>query len=238
MKALPGSLRWRLYLLQVLLLVAILGAAGALAYSQVQNRLISNRLTQIRETVSWALTSAEPLGSIEVHDINQVIEGLSESPSPDFSFFLLDSNGELVRPLGQGKPRFIEVPVSLADLSYATGAGQTLEHISKAAGDQYRTLTSIWPVFDSNDYLLGAVQSEVRLDEADIALSQLADALILGFSLIFVAATGLWFFLTRAVLRPLEDLARVSGALGERLSTPSNGGDQWRCPSEESTDPP
>jgi two-component system OmpR family sensor kinase len=213
MKALTGSLRWRLYLLHVLLLMAILGIAGVLVYSQVQNRLISNRLTQIRETVSWALTNAEPLGSIEVHDMNQVIESLSESPTPDFSFFLLDSNGELVRPLGQGKPRFIKIPVSLADLSYTTAASETIEHISKVTGDQYRTLTSIWPVFDSNDSLLGAVQSEVRLDETDIALSQLVDVLILGFSLIFVAASGLWLFLTRAVLRPLEDLARVSAAV-------------------------
>jgi len=213
MKALTGSLRWRLYLLFVLLLVAILGIAGVLVYSQVQDRLIGNRLAQIRETVSWALTSAEPLGSIEVHDINQVIESLSESPSPDFSFFLLDSNGELVGPLGQGKPRFIKIPVSPADLSYATAANQTIEHISKVSGDQYRTLTSIWPVFDSNGSLLGAVQSEVRLDEADITLSQLVNAFILGFSLIFVAASGLWFFLTKAVLRPLEDLAQVSGAV-------------------------
>ena len=213
MKALPGSLRWRLYLSHVLLLVVILGIAGALVYSQVQNRLINNRLAQIRETVSWALASAEPLGSIEVHDINQVIDSLSESPTPDFSFFLLDSNGELVRPLGQGKPRFIEIPVSLADLSYTTAANQTIEHISKATGDQYRTLISIWPVFDSSGSLLGAVQSEVRLDEADIAVSQLVDGLVLGFSLIFVAASGLWFFLTKAVLGPLEDLARVSGTV-------------------------
>jgi signal transduction histidine kinase len=213
MKALTGSLRWRLYLLHVLLLVAIFGITGVLVYSQVQNRMLSNRLAQIRETVSWALTNAEPLGSIRVHDLNQVIESLSESPTPDFSFFLLDSNGELVCPLGQGKPRFIKIPVSLIDLSYTTSASQTIEYISKATGDQYRTLTSIWPVFDSDDSLLGAVQSEVRLDEADIALSQLVNALILGFSLIFVAASGLWFFLTKAVLRPLEDLARVSGAV-------------------------
>ena len=233
MRALPGSLRWRLYLLHVLLLVAILGIAGGLVYSQVQNRLISNRLTQIRETVSWALTNAEPLGSIEVHDINQIVDSLSESPSPDFSFFLLDSNGEFVSLLGQGKPRFIEVPVPLTDLSHATAANQTVEYISKATGDQYRTLTSIWPVFDTNGSLLGAIQSEVRLDEADIALSQLSNALILGFSVIFVAASGLWLFLTRTVLRPLEDLARVSDAvtgsnLESRVPVPKNRDEAYK----------
>lgn len=179
----------------------------------MQSRLIANRLAQTREIISWALTSAEPLGSLRVNDINHVTESLSVTPTPDFSFFLLDIDGKLVRPLGQGKPRFMKIPLSLTDLSHIAATGEAVKFISKATGDKYRTLSSIWPVFDDSGSLIGVVQSEVRLDEADIALSRLTGALILGFSLLFVASTGLWFFLTRAVLRPLEDVARVSGAI-------------------------
>lgn len=213
MKALTGSLRWRLYLVYLLLAVAIFSIAGILVYTQVENRLIFNRLAQTRELVYWALNNTESLGSLRVNDINQVVESLSVTPSPDFSFFLLDVDGELVRFLGQGKPRFIKIPLSPTEFSHIVAVGETAGFVTLATGDQYRTLISIWPILETDGSFQGAIQIEVRLDEADIALSKLRWTLMLGFSLLLVAASGLWLFLTRAVLRPLEDVARVSAAI-------------------------
>jgi signal transduction histidine kinase len=225
MKALINSLRWRLFFIYILIMVAIFVTLGTYMHTQIENRLIANRCRQTNEIVSWVLTGTEPSGNIRINNTNQIIEYFSTIQAPDFSFYLLNDKGELVQFLGQGKPRYIQIQPSLIDLSHIVTTGEPFKLVSKAEGDQYRTLTCIWPIFDVNDSLIGAIQSEVRLDEADIALSSLSGALILGFLLLFLLASSLWFFLIKSVLRPMENLARASrsisaGNLENRISVP------------------
>lgn len=213
MNVVTGSLRWRLLLIYLFLGTVIFCSAGVFVYSQVQTRLIGNRLAQTREIIYWSLTHTEPLESLKVDDINQAAAQLSVTPAPDFSFFLLATNGEFIRPLGQGNPQFMKAPMLPGEIFRIADTGETIQFISRAAGERFRTLTSIWPVFDASGALKGAIQSETLLDEADAALSTLKWTMLLGFLILLVAASSLWTILTKTVLRPLEDVARISRAI-------------------------
>ncbi|MBN1189775.1 MAG: HAMP domain-containing histidine kinase [Dehalococcoidales bacterium] len=210
MKNLMGSLRWRLFFIYLIMALVILVIAGFLVYNMVQSRLINNRLMQTDELVSWALSNTEPQESLRVDDLNQIARNLSITPGPDFSFFLLDVKGELIQPLGQGNPGFAKTDFSTEDLYSITEGNEPLRIISKPEGYPFRVMTIIWPVLNSSGSLVGMIQSEVRLDEADEALSVLRLTLIVGFTSLLIITSGLWFIMTGAVVRPLIDMARVS----------------------------
>jgi two-component system, OmpR family, sensor kinase len=214
-KVLTGSMRWRLFFLYLLLTLIILFSAGSLVYFQVQNHMINNRLSQTDELVSWALTHSEPQDSLRADDINQVAMKLAVTPGPDFSFFLLDINGLLIQPLGQGNPKFEKVSFTSAELSHLAKANESVKIINKPEGYDYRIMTIIWPVYNSSGTFIGAIQSEIRLDEADEALSKLRWLLILGFVFLLFATSGLWLIMTRVVIRPLVDMANFSKIVSE-----------------------
>jgi two-component system, OmpR family, sensor kinase len=220
-----GSLRWRLFAIYVLLASIILFSAGFLVYIQVQNRLIYNRWSQTDELVSWALTHTEPQTSLRADDINEVAKKLASSPGPDFSFFLLDINGNLIESLGLGNPDFVPVLLSSEEISNISLTDKAFNIVTQPAGYDHRILTTIWPVYNSRGSFIGAIQSEVRLDEADNTLSQLRWILIIGFFLLLVITSSLWFIMTRAITRPLINMANISksvsaGSYDQRIPVP------------------
>jgi two-component system OmpR family sensor kinase len=73
----------------------------------------------------------------------------------------------------------------------------------------------IFPVHDSAGSLKGVIQTEARLDEADSALSRLRLILLSGLGGSFLVACVLWFVFMKAVLHPLEEMARISRAVAE-----------------------
>jgi signal transduction histidine kinase len=215
LKNITGSIRWRLFIVYFSLTLIILFSAGTLVYFQVQNSMINNRWSQTDELVSWALTHTEPQNSLRVDDINQIAMKLSITPGPDFSFFLLDTNGELVQPLGQGNPKYEKVTFSADQLSRAAQLNQSIKLINKPAGYPFRILTIIWPVYNSSGSFIGVIQSEIRLDEADEALFTMKWMLISGFVVLLLITSGLWFIMTRMVIRPMVNMARISRIVSE-----------------------
>jgi two-component system OmpR family sensor kinase len=204
------KLRWRLFLLQIIIVPVVFSGIGIYIYYETQSSVIDSRARQAYEAVSWALTSSEPVGDIRVRDINEVAERLSYSPSGDFSFFLLGSDGQLLRDLSLGEPYYIDSLGLMPDLAGSIANGGNTMSVTRVAPGTSRTLVYVIPVYNDQNVLIGAVQSEVLLDEADHELSHLKTLLLLGFGGAFVIVTILWFLMTRSALRPLEDIASVS----------------------------
>jgi len=220
-----GSLRWRLFSIYVLLVLVILVSAGLLVYSQIENHMINNRFKQTDELVSWALTHSEPQGSLETDELEQVAEKLSYTPGPDFSFFLLDADGELIRSLGQGNPPYIKLISSPRDLLETDNDTQPATVINRLEGSPNRILTIVWPVRNSSGSGIGFIQGEVRLDEADRALADMRVTLIGGFTLLLLVSSGLLLVMTGAVVSPLVNMAAVSrsvsaGKYDQRIAIP------------------
>lgn len=158
--------------------------------------------------------------------IYNVVQGLAESPVPDFSFYLLDNRGELVRALGQG-----EDAVYAQAASFVPGVAQQLEQnktiqfVQPASAGEFDILVGVFPLRDANGALLGTLQVQARLDEAKLALDRMRLALTVGFGIAFFLSIGLWIFFVGMTVRPLENLARVSravssGDFGVRLRPP------------------
>ncbi|MBI4285038.1 MAG: HAMP domain-containing histidine kinase [Chloroflexi bacterium] len=220
------KLRWRLFLLQLVIVTAVFTTIGIMIYLQAQSRFIANRLAQAQENVYWALTNAEPYGDLRVKDIAEIGRNLAEVPGPDYSFFFLAPDGNLVNTLSQGAPGYVPALEVLPGLAETLGKGETAVSVTNSAGSAYRTLLYVVPVSDPEGRRLGAVQVEVRLDEADLALRKLRVLLAEGFGIAFMAMAAVWFLLTRNALRPLEDVHRISGSVARgdfhaRVSLPS-----------------
>lgn len=209
------KLRWRLFALLLVTVGLVFAAIGVWTYFEAEARFITNRANQAHESVIWALTNAEPVGNVRVKDIGEVATKLSETHSPDYSFFLLDTNGLMVSVLGQGQPTYIAFSEFLPDLPSQIAARKEPMVVVSVKGEEYRTLVHIMLVSDPKGTLLGAIQVEVRLDEADLALQRLRLLLTTSFALALLAVATIWFFLTRSALRPLDDIARTSGHVAE-----------------------
>jgi two-component system OmpR family sensor kinase len=214
MKVVMGSLRWRIFLIFFFLSALLYGISSFILFNRVESRLVTNRLIQMEEIVFWALNHTEPEETLRANDINQLAGRLSITPAPDFSFYLLGTNGELVRPLGQGKTQFIKATLSPVQFSSISIEDEPVKFIVRADGDRFRTLTSIWPVLNDEGILIGAIQSEVLLDEADVTLSRLGLSLLLGYSGLFVLTNLLLFFLTGTVLKPLHNITSAARSIG------------------------
>lgn len=224
------SLRWRIFLQYVVILGLLLGAMGILIHIEAESLFISNRAAEVRETVHWAFTQSEPKGELSVSDIGDVGKSLSVSMNPDFSFFLLDSGGGLLRVLGQGVREPGRSPVSYQAYAAMITEGKETRFIAPAGDTAYRRLVYIFPVYDPSGSILGAIQAEVRLDKADQALGTLTWVLCLGLGVSFVGTCALWGFLTKSAFRPLEELARISRAVAagdfrRRAVVPSSKGE-------------
>lgn len=232
MRLSPYSLRFRLLLAYLAVAAIFSGGASVWFYLRSQNNSTINRTRQVREVVHWAVSQSEPRGELTVQDLDTVAAALSGSPVPDFSFFLLSSEGAYVRPLGVGDPNFSSTPLRSSSIARAVQERREATFVVRAQDRQYRTLVDVFPVVSPTGSLMGAIQAEARLDEADIALARLRNDLIVGVVGLLVAACLLWYLAIRATLRPLGELARVSravgrGELGLRVAVP-RGKDETR----------
>ena len=206
------SLRWRIFSLYVGILGLLLCGMAVLIHAQAESLFISSRATEVRETVHWALNQSEPKGELSVNDINDVAERLSVSMNPDFSFFLFDNRGGLLRVLGQGDRDLGTSPSPYLAYAGMITEGKEIKSVVPAGDRAYRRLLYTLPVYDPPGHVLGAIQTEVRLDKVDKALATLSWVLCLGFGAAFVGTCTLWYFLTKAAFKPLENLARISRA--------------------------
>ncbi len=219
-------LRWRLSLLFASLLALVLAGIAFLTYFEAESLFVGHRAGQSREVVYWAVAHVEPLGVLRAGDLNSVADKLSSTPAPDLSFFLLDAGGSLIRPLGLSPRRPEETYIPVANPSLSPGGKETTAVVSQP-NRSYRTLVYITPVFGPSGSILGAVQVQARLDEADTALAHLRRFLFFSLCGLFVAACALFLVLGRIPLEPLEELGRISravaeGDFGQRVSLPPN----------------
>jgi two-component system OmpR family sensor kinase len=213
MRVLGSTIRGRLLLLYILIVAVVLASIGIFVYVKAQSLFINNRTSQAREAVYWAVTHTEPIGELQANNIEDVAERLLTSPSPDFSFFLFDSSGQFAQDLGQGEQGSTNAPLSSPSIASALKEGREAHFVISSEDRPHRTLVYIFPVFDSANTFQGAIQAEVRLDEADSALGKLKLALPLGLGGAFLAACIFWFLFTRAALRPVEEIGHISHAV-------------------------
>lgn len=230
MNPLWKSLRWRIFLLYVGLAVFLSVGSGVWFYLLAQDSFIDTRSQQALATVHWALDRSPPRGTLSVDDINALARRLSVSPTPAFSFYLLDPNGDVVRALGLGDVPDPQEAVMLLDRAELLQGREEAKFVRNVAGRPARTLVYVFPVLNTQGTLLGGIQTEVDLKEVDTALGGLRWAIGGGIAAFVLAASALWFIVSRVSLRPVEAIARVSrsvaqGELHRRAPVPRPAGE-------------
>ena len=214
MKPIWESLRWRMFLLYVGLAILLSTGIGVWFYLLAQASFIDTRGQQAKAMVHWALDRAPPRGSLSVDDINAVARRLAVSPSPSFSFYLLDRAGGVVRPLGLGDQPNPSDPLALTERAQVIQQMKEAQFVESAPDRDSRTLVYLFPVLDPQGRLLGGIQTEIDLREVDASLMELRWAIGGGVAAFLLAACALWFIVTRVSLRPIEAMARVSRSVG------------------------
>lgn len=219
------SLRWRLLGAYILLVGGLLVVLALVLVDRVRDQFVENRTRQAAEVVSWALAATEPLGERTVQDLDELVARFGSVPNADFSFFLIEVDGDLVRNLGQGAPEYVPIAPARPDVSELIATSREFSFISAQGGTGYPTLIYVAPVRDGEGVLLGAIQAEVRLDEAQLAIERFGWLIATGFFAAFAATSVIGFFLTRTMLSGLEDVAKTAraverGDLKVRVSIP------------------
>lgn len=221
------SLKWRLSLASLLLMASASILLGILVYRQADTQFVANRAKQSRDTMFWLLTSTEPTGHTRVANLDVVSERLRSVPAPDYSYYLLDSASRLSRVLGQGNPTYVPLDDGIPDLAAKIAADKQVQFISAAGASRYRTLVYVIPLQNEEGSIIGAIQAETMLDEADTALEHLREWLLLVFGGISVAAFVFWTLLLQGTLKPFEALGQAadrvaSGEFSTRVEVPQS----------------
>ncbi len=217
--------------LYTLLLVGILALLGAALYTQLDTFLVQNTADRLQRAANsvpvhggepggprgpgGVVGRPQPPGEDTAHTADLLVHSLT---GPDVQVGVLDASGAVLNatvPPGGGSAALLPAPpVSwLAVPAAARGAVQW----TTTAPDGGRSLVLLLPVgasaFDNPPAAPLFVEQVASLAAADAVLAQLRFYLALGILAGTVIGVLVGLALTRAVLRPLDRLARAAEAI-------------------------
>ena len=217
------SIRWQLSVFYAGLLVLILGALGLLLYTQLEQFLIDdaeNRLVgEVKSTLATAIPDSqalqEKIGEPSYSDMiasgdilrkpfgAALIANLNKS---DTSVAIYDAKGNLVMEGGSPPKGPLWPAPSLAELqSGSVGVDDSL---------QPRMVVVIMPIpIDKKP--IGAVVARTSLDVQDAFLGTLWLYLAVGIAIAALVGILAGAWMTRRVLRPLDQVAGTATAIAE-----------------------
>ena len=205
-------IRSKLTMVFALLMVGVLGIAGALvhrAFARELDRSIDDRLTALAAELAVDIASRE----------TGVLVDFGEGDSAGFFGQVVRGDGTVV------ERQHIGPEPALTPLDIQTGAsGRLLErHAADSAGTDRPARLIVEPVDGSTFVVVG-----ILLQDRDAVLRQLSVLLWLAGPALAVVASGLAWLLAGAALRPVESLRRQASLISEsdlsqRLPVPHSG---------------
>ena len=199
------TIRWRLTIWYVALLMTTLAVFGIGVYTGMRHRLYESFDDQLRDQ------AAVTLGAVRIDSGKpQLDPGISGDDGHEYYVRLLSADGEILADTGyDGYP----IPISQTAIAEAL-AGHSGVRTNMAASDESLRIVTL-PVRNGGQ-IAGVLEVGLDRNEIDDAVQELLATLSLAIPLALAIAAGAGYLLAGRALRPVAAITDLAARIGER----------------------